>query len=64
MMNSRQKVGAGIAAAAVLLAVGGGIAAAQSGSAPAPHSPVVNGPDVPGQPDLPEPGDTPDGPGQ
>jgi hypothetical protein len=63
-MNTRQKIGAGIAAAAVLLGVGGGIAAAAPVAAPMPQSPAVNGPDVPGQPDLPEPGDVPDVPGQ
>lgn len=63
-MNTRQKIGTGIAAAVVLLGVGGGIAAAYPKSDTVPQSPVVNGPDIPGQPDLPEPGDVPDAPGQ
>jgi hypothetical protein len=59
IMEARHRVAAGCAAAMVLLGVGGGIAVAQTGG-PVPQSPAVNGPDVPGQPDVPEPGDTPD----
>jgi hypothetical protein len=62
-MNTTQKIVAGCALGAALLGIGGGIAAADP-SGPAPQPPGVNGPDVPGQPDLPEPGDVPDAPGQ
>jgi hypothetical protein len=70
-MSPRQKVGIAFAIAAVMTGIGGGIAAAHSMSAPAPQGPALNAPandpvdppDAPGQPDLPEPGDVPDGPG-
>jgi hypothetical protein len=47
------------------LAGGGGIAAGHW-FAESPQAPTVQGPEdgVPGHPDLPEPGDHPDGPGQ
>ena len=55
--------------------LGGGIAAAHTMGAPAPHGPAKNvaasgpvvlpepghGPDAPGRADVPEPGDIPDG---
>jgi hypothetical protein len=55
---------------AVLLGVGGAVAAANPFSTPPPQGPAVitdqpgNGPDQPGVVDVPEPGDTPDGPGE
>jgi hypothetical protein len=62
-MNTRKKIAMVFACAAVLIGVGGAIAAAQPLPAP-PQGPAVvdepNGPDTPGVPDLPEPGDTPD----
>jgi hypothetical protein len=70
MLKKRQLLAGGFAAAAVLLGIGGAVAAAHPfGGAPAPQGPAtidepVNGSDTPGVPDLPEPGDTPDGPGQ
>ena len=78
-MITRHKFAAAFAAAAVMLGIGGGIAAAQSVGSAAPQAPAVQGPengpavdlpepgdvpDTPGQPDLPEPGDVPDAPGQ
>ncbi len=65
LVKTRQKVVVGVAAAAVVLAGGGGIAAVHWFAASA-QTPTVQGPedDVPGHPDLPEPGDHPDGPGQ
>jgi hypothetical protein len=70
-MKTRQKMIAGFATAAVVLGVGGGIVAMHAvGNAwpsavqgPTPAVPG-NGPDIPGQPDLPEPGDAPDAAGQ
>lgn len=75
-MKLRREAIAGIAAAAVLLGIGGGVAVAQTQQT-VPQAPIVagptpaipapepsNGPDIPGQPDLPEPGDVPDAPGQ
>jgi hypothetical protein len=72
-MNARHKLIAGIAAGAAFLSIGGGIAAAHTVSSTPPQAPIVqgptpsvpvpepsNGPDIPGQPDLPEPGDVPD----
>ncbi len=63
-MSKRFKIAVGCAGTAVLLGVGGGIAVALPTGAPVPQAPAVNGPDIPGQPDLPEPGDVPDGPGE
>jgi hypothetical protein len=65
LVKNRQKIVVGVAAVAVVLAGGGGIAAVHS-FATSPQTPTVQGPedDVPGHPDLPEPGDHPDGPGQ
>lgn len=78
-MITRHKFAAAFAVAAVMLGIGGGIAAAQSVGSAAPQAPAVQGPengpavdlpepgdvpDTPGQPDLPEPGDVPDAPGQ
>jgi hypothetical protein len=64
-VKHRQKIIVGVAAVAVVLAGGGGIAAGHW-FAESPQAPSVQGPedDVPGHPDLPEPGDHPDGPGQ
>ncbi|MCW2650166.1 MAG: hypothetical protein QOE41_3157 [Mycobacterium sp.] len=62
-MTNRQKIAAVFAGAAVLLGAAGAIAVANPIGSPATHGPVValaNGPDTPGSPDLPEPGDTPD----
>jgi hypothetical protein len=78
-MITGHKFAAAFAVAAVMLGIGGGIAAAQSVGSAAPQAPAVQGPengpavdrpepgdvpDMPGQPDLPEPGDVPDAPGQ
>lgn len=76
-MKAHRKTVAGFAAAVAMVAIGGGIAAAHAigsassvvpfvqGPAPAIATPAPNnGPDIPGQPDLPEAGDMPDGPGQ
>jgi predicted GIY-YIG superfamily endonuclease len=65
IVKDRQKILVGVAAVAVVLAGGGGIAAVHS-FATSPQTPTVQGPedDVPGYPDLPEPGDHPDGPGR
>jgi hypothetical protein len=54
------------AAAVVLLGVGGAVAAAQVFSTPAPQGPAVitDQPGSPGVVDVPEPGDTPDSPGE
>ncbi|HXO49590.1 MAG TPA: hypothetical protein VN888_00875 [Mycobacterium sp.] len=49
------------AAAVVLLGVGGAVAAAQVFSTPAV---ITDQPGSPGVVDVPEPGDTPDGPGE
>lgn len=64
-MKNRHKIVIGVAAAAVVLAGGGGIAAVHS-FAESSQSPTIQGPedDLLGHPDLPEPGDHPDGPGQ
>jgi hypothetical protein len=67
-MNKKIMIAA--AFAVFLLGVGGAVAAANPFGAPAPQGPAVitdqpgNGPDVPGVVDVPEPGDTPDGPGE
>jgi aspartate oxidase len=65
LVKNRQKIVVGVAAVAVVLAGGGGIAAVHS-FATSPQTPTVQGPedDVPGHQDLPEPGDHPDGSGQ
>ena len=76
-VKAQRKTVAGFAAAAAIVGIGGGFAAAHAiggaspvvtfvqGPAPAIATPgPSNGPDVPGQPDLPEPGDVPDAPGQ
>jgi hypothetical protein len=64
-VKNRQKIAVSAAVVAVVLGVGGGIAAVHS-FATSPQAPTVQGPsdDVPGHPDLPEPGDLPDGPRQ
>jgi hypothetical protein len=63
-MPKRRTLAAAIAAATLLLGGAGAVAYANTMSVPPPQGPAAatNGPDVPGQPDLPEPGDTPDGP--
>jgi hypothetical protein len=69
-MKKRNIIAAAFGAAAVLLGIGGALAAANPISTPAPQGPAViidqpgNGPDLPGVVDAPEPGDTPDGPGE
>jgi hypothetical protein len=64
-VKKRHKIGAVFASAAVLLGVAGSVAAAHPIQTQRPQTPVVadqpnDGPDTPGMPDLPEPGDTPD----
>jgi hypothetical protein len=64
-MQKRHTMVAGLAAAALFLGGAGAVAAAQPSTGPALQAPVIvqgpgNGPDVPGMPDTPEPGDTPD----
>jgi hypothetical protein len=63
-VKNRHKILIGVAAA-VVLAGGGGIAAVHS-FAESSQSPTSQGheDDLPGHPDMPEPGDHPDGPGQ
>jgi hypothetical protein len=69
-MKKRHMIAAAFGAAAVLLGVGGALAVANPFSAPAPQGPAVltdqpgNGPDLRGVVDVPEPGDTADGPGE
>jgi hypothetical protein len=71
MMNARQKVFTGIAVSVAIFGIAGGVAAAhtfgvppsQMPAAPVPTAEPINGQDIPGQPDLPEPGDIPDAPG-
>jgi hypothetical protein len=69
-MKKRHMIAAAFGAAAVLLGVGGALAVANPFSTPAPQGPAVltdqpgNGPDLPGVVDVPEPGDTADGPGE
>jgi hypothetical protein len=62
-MQKRQLIAAFVAVAALLLG-GGALATATGMSAPVPQgpTPTSNGPDVPGVPDTPEPGDTADSP--
>ncbi|HEX4560103.1 MAG TPA: hypothetical protein VH166_13150 [Mycobacterium sp.] len=62
-MITRHKIAATLAAAAVVLGVGGGIAAVQSVSSAAPQAPAVQSPQSGPAVDLPEPGDVPDTPG-
>jgi hypothetical protein len=64
-MKQRHKLAVVFAAAAVLFGAGGAVAAAHSMQPQPAHSPAItdgptDGPDTPGVPDLPEPGDTPD----
>jgi hypothetical protein len=64
-VKQRHKIAAVFVGAAVLLGAAGGVAAAhpmltQPVPAPAVTDQPNNGPDTPGVPDLPEPGDTPD----
>jgi hypothetical protein len=69
-MKKRHIIAAAFGAAAVLLGIGGTLASANPIGTPAPQGPAViidqpgNGPDLPGVVDAPEPGDTPDGPGE
>jgi hypothetical protein len=65
-MNQRKLIAGAFAAAAVALGVGGAVAAAHPVGGAAVQGPAVapaNQPDTPGVVDTPEPGDTPDGPG-
>jgi hypothetical protein len=64
-MQKRHTMVAGLAAAALLLGGAGVVASAQPSNQPSPQTPVIvqgpsEGPDVPGVPDTPEPGDSPD----
>jgi hypothetical protein len=64
-MKKRHTMATGLAAAPLLLGGAGAATAAYASNGPAPQAPVIiegpsNGPDVPGAPDTPEPGDTPD----
>jgi hypothetical protein len=65
LVKTRHKIVIGVAAATVALAGGGSIAAVHS-FAESSHAPTVQGSeeDLPGHPDLPEPDDHLDGPGQ
>jgi len=63
-MVTRHKVAAGFAVAAVILGIGGGIAATHAMGSTAPQAPAVQGPENGPAVDLPEPGDVPDAPGQ
>jgi hypothetical protein len=65
-MKRRNVIAATVAAAVVLLGVGGAVAAAHPFSTPAPQGPAVitDQPGSTGVVDVPEPGDTPDGPGE
>jgi hypothetical protein len=69
-VQRRQKIAAAVVAAALLLAGAGAVAVANTASGPLPQGPSSNGPDIPGVPDTPEPGDVddqadaPDVPGQ
>ncbi|MCG7594758.1 hypothetical protein [Mycobacterium sp. PSTR-4-N] len=62
-MHNRQRLIAAVGIAVALLGGTGAIAAADEGpgSVTVPLQGPVDPPDVPGQPDLPEPGDRPDG---
>jgi hypothetical protein len=60
-MQKRHTIAAGVAVAAILIGGGAAVAVAHPANGPVPQSPTAtNGPDVPGVPDTPEPGDTPD----
>jgi hypothetical protein len=60
-MQKRRMIAAGIATAALLLGGAGAIAAANTMNGPPLQGPTpTDEPDVPGQPDIAEPGDTPD----
>lgn len=59
-MSTRRKIAAAFATAAVLIGVGGAIAAAYPLGGTPQQIPAPAGPSV----DLPEPGDVPDAPGQ
>ena len=59
-MNTRRKVGIAFATVAVLMGLGGAIAAAHPLGGTTQQTPAPAGPSA----DLPEPGDTPDAPGQ
>jgi hypothetical protein len=66
-MKRFTKIACASVAAAVLLASAGAVAVADSAGGPVSHGPAVvpaDQPDVPGAIDTPEPGDTPDGPGE
>jgi hypothetical protein len=63
-MITRHKVAAAFAVTAVILGVGGGIAATHAMGSAAPQSPAVQGPANSSPADLPEPGDVPDATGQ
>jgi hypothetical protein len=63
-MITRHTVAAGFAVAAVILGIGGGIAATHAMGSAAPQAPAVQGPEGGPAVDLPEPGDVPDAPGQ
>ena len=64
-MTHRHRIAAVFAGAAVLLGAAGAVAAAHPLHNPPAQTPAVtdqpnSGPDTPGVPDLPEPGDAPD----
>lgn len=59
-MNTRRNLAAAFAVAAVILGIGGGIAATHALGRAAPQAPTVQGPQNGPAVDLPEPGDTPD----
>jgi hypothetical protein len=64
-VKQRHKIAAAFAGAALLLGAAGAVAAAHPIQTQRPQTPAVtdqpnDGPNTPGMPDLPEPGDTPD----
>jgi hypothetical protein len=62
-MSQRRKIAAVLAGSAVVLGAAGAVAIANPGNlwhAPASSEQPADGPDAPGVPDLPEPGDTAD----
>lgn len=62
-MSPRRKIAAVLAGSAVVLGAAGAIAVTHPGNlwrSPASSEQANEGPDAPGVPDLPEPGDTPD----
>jgi len=63
-MITRHKVAAAFAVAAVILGIGGGMAATHTMGSAAPQAPAVQGPEGGPAVDMPEPGDEPDAPGQ